>query len=480
VQYKLSIMKTNKEYPATHSMSTAWYIADEDGNVGILNCNENGPVPWETEQTCVNDLIFGHEEDYKTKKFIKINLTESQIYELLENPRPPISCSDDKFYNNVVAQIEKEHQDAFLQFVNHNKMDCLTISEPLGLYSVDLFDNPHTKELLKSGFVTQFFDIKEFDDDIMIHYSDVDGKSNDVVWDYDGVFKSSPYFIYTQPYSPDYLAERIIVPKESVKLSQVPEALRRRIHRIPMKFNECPKLQIAEFVPCSFTTYSPTEIIDGCYYYEMPLSNGDKAYILLDIDGIDFFLYCSEKEKYHCEDCANCCAHCFAHTFTATPTVMMVVNPFRDFDYKYNVVSDFIIQNSIMLPFLPRIPYPTKKSMAFVMDVKEKISENDLENLYLKNQKYLDDMFRRFNPNVVIADYHTMKLLNKVYVFEKGVIDLGWKKIPFYLESDIENHRSEIESLAAQPYQGKKFPLVISVEEMQKIKTLKNDKTSLD
>ena len=25
-------MKTNKEYPATHSMSMAWFAADEDGN----------------------------------------------------------------------------------------------------------------------------------------------------------------------------------------------------------------------------------------------------------------------------------------------------------------------------------------------------------------------------------------------------------------------------------------------------------------
>ena len=36
-------MKTTKEYPATHSMSTAWYIVDDEGNVGILDYNENQP-----------------------------------------------------------------------------------------------------------------------------------------------------------------------------------------------------------------------------------------------------------------------------------------------------------------------------------------------------------------------------------------------------------------------------------------------------
>mgnify|MGYP000850883587 CR=1 FL=1 len=38
-------MKFDKEYPATHSMETAWYAADEDGNVALIMYNDNGPVP---------------------------------------------------------------------------------------------------------------------------------------------------------------------------------------------------------------------------------------------------------------------------------------------------------------------------------------------------------------------------------------------------------------------------------------------------
>ena len=65
-------MKQYKEYPATHSMSTAWYVADEDGNVAIMDYNENGPVPWEIEQTSIEELVFGHEEDYKRKKYFRL------------------------------------------------------------------------------------------------------------------------------------------------------------------------------------------------------------------------------------------------------------------------------------------------------------------------------------------------------------------------------------------------------------------------
>lgn len=38
-------MIVDKEYPATHSMSTAWYGIDLEGNVALFEFNENGPVP---------------------------------------------------------------------------------------------------------------------------------------------------------------------------------------------------------------------------------------------------------------------------------------------------------------------------------------------------------------------------------------------------------------------------------------------------
>ena len=60
-------MLQDKEYPATHSMSTAWYVADEDGNVGIMDFNENGPVPWQMGENSVDELVFGYENDYEKK-----------------------------------------------------------------------------------------------------------------------------------------------------------------------------------------------------------------------------------------------------------------------------------------------------------------------------------------------------------------------------------------------------------------------------
>lgn len=38
-------MKAKKEFPATHSMSTEWFVADQDGNIALFDFNEEGPVP---------------------------------------------------------------------------------------------------------------------------------------------------------------------------------------------------------------------------------------------------------------------------------------------------------------------------------------------------------------------------------------------------------------------------------------------------
>ena len=59
-------MKIDKEYPATHSMSTSWYCVDDNGNVAIIDFNENGPVPWCTPEESIESLSYGYCEDEDT------------------------------------------------------------------------------------------------------------------------------------------------------------------------------------------------------------------------------------------------------------------------------------------------------------------------------------------------------------------------------------------------------------------------------
>ena len=107
-------MKTDKEYPATHSMSTAWYIVDEDGNVGIMDFDDNGPVPFDVPSDAVIDeLVFG---DYENEVFSKIDLTDEQIDELIKNPHSP---TEEEYWIEPIIQIDLNKEKDFFELVDN-------------------------------------------------------------------------------------------------------------------------------------------------------------------------------------------------------------------------------------------------------------------------------------------------------------------------------------------------------------------------
>ena len=115
-------MKTDKEYPATHSMSTACYVADEEGNEAIMNYNDNGPVPWYTEQTSIENLVFGHKKDDNID-FLPINLTDDQVLELIENPKDPDDNEESWWFWETVMQIDKAQEKEFLTLIKNPDVD---------------------------------------------------------------------------------------------------------------------------------------------------------------------------------------------------------------------------------------------------------------------------------------------------------------------------------------------------------------------
>lgn len=467
-------MTIEKEYPATHSMATAWYFADEEGNVAIMDYNDNGPVPWETEETGIESLVYGHCENYDTNEYLTINLTDDQIDDLMENPHQP---DEEDSWFDCIFRIDIEKEEKFLELTKNPDFNIeLCISKKRGLYLIDCFDctkdvgkqtvvieTSSLKRMIDEGIILQIYKAKDF-------FISDDWKDNKVVYGYH--FSSAPYYIYKQPYWNELLADRINIPKNPVKLNQFPPALQRRVPRVPIKFSECQKIQIAEWLPCHFTTENV--FIDGCEYGLLTLTNGTKAYVISDMDAVDFYPYCSEKEKYNCKKCSTNCATCIAYVFTDRPTVLMIVSPYSKFDYDKVIVSDFITQHTIMLPFLPRIPKPLGR-YAFVEDAEKVVTPHMLETYFLKNSRYLEDMFIRYNPRVVIVDEKAFAVLRKRYSLENHVIEIIGKRYPLYLESEVETYREKIEQLADIPYQGRVFPHIISIEEMQKLKSGNND-----
>ena len=85
-------MIIDKEYPATHSMSTAWYCVDEDGNVGIVDIHDYGPIPDECDnEKEVNDMFWYDFSSEGSDGVRDLNLTPEQIAPLLM----PLTASDE-------------------------------------------------------------------------------------------------------------------------------------------------------------------------------------------------------------------------------------------------------------------------------------------------------------------------------------------------------------------------------------------------
>ena len=73
-------MKTDKEYPATHSMSTAWYFVDKDDNVAIFDIEDNGPIPTEASKSdsSISELCFD-DPIVNTDGTKRLNFTDEQV-----------------------------------------------------------------------------------------------------------------------------------------------------------------------------------------------------------------------------------------------------------------------------------------------------------------------------------------------------------------------------------------------------------------
>lgn len=465
-------MKIDKEYPATHSMNTAWYVADEDGNVAIMDYNDNGPVPWETEQTCIEALIYGHCENYDTNDFIPIDLSDDQIDDLMENPHQP---EEEKLWIDCIFQIDLEQEQDFLVLAMNPDIKIeQCISKKRGLYSVNCFDctvkrgkkyvvieSSTLKKMIDRGMIKQVFIAKDF-------Y--INDEWEDDKLHFERQFVSAPYYIYKQPYWNELLAERLNTPLNPVKLSQFPIALRNRVHRVPIKFRDCKHFQIAEWVPSCFNSDEEI-VVNGFVYQPIVLTNGTKAYVYTSQCGIRFFDYCSEKSNYDCKECSHSCFTVPGNEYSNKPTVIFVFHPFSDYDYDMSVRSDVIIRHSIRIPLLHKIPYKHPKGYWMPKeDAMKKVTKDMLVKYFMNNHKHFEEMVLRFKPQVIILEQKTKDILSQQYFIDESHIRINENLFPYYMSDEIESYREEITKLALLPYRGIEMPYVISLEEMEQYK----------
>lgn len=278
-------MKIDKEYPATHSMSTAWYIVDDEGNVGFMDYNENGPVPLGVpSMEGIDYLVWGLPDDaYPYPSHITIDLSDEQIYDIIGKPHTPEE--ENLWFEDCVVRIDKGQESEFLKLCEGKTISqCICISKRLGLYLFDAFDcttdsaikagSPLAK-MLASKMILEVYRVPYFE-------NDDEYKNGRVV--HTKEYDTCPFFIYHQPYWDQFLPQKMMVPEHPVKIEQLPENLRGRAHRIPGRFAELDTFQIAEYYPCgTMVAISDPEIkINGYAYEVFPLPDGSEAYLRIE------------------------------------------------------------------------------------------------------------------------------------------------------------------------------------------------------
>lgn len=417
-------MKIDKEYPATHSMSTSWYCVDDDGNVGIVDFNENGPVPWCTPEESIESLSYGYCEDEDTDEYAPFSLTDEQIFDMLGESHAP-TYEDDVFEH--IVEIDKTKETRFFELTRNP--DCrieLCLSKSLGLYQIDIDkmtqDNNGNwidiecatwQKMVDEGVVTKIYSKQEY-------------LTNDIYEDdelkFEKYFDTSPYYIFCQPYWPEFLTTKVSEPVHPVKISQLPAELQRRVIKVRGLFKDITSFQIAEYHPCTMHSSENVFIVDGCGYELLPMSDGHKAYVMTD-----FFADIHVPVD---------------NLFTLTPTVLLIGIE-DDIPYKYKVTSDFVIKSSVYITFPG--------------------------NMAEFRTSILKQVLERINPRVILGVANIQKTFETNFVIKDHILHIDGKQYPIFFKEEQDIFRSEIERLASMQYQGKRFPYIISEEEMEQL-----------
>lgn len=266
-------MKTTKEFPATHSMSTEWFVVDEEGNVALFAFDENGPVPVDIPRESSSFLMTAEEDfgekDSDTVEYLE--LTDEQVEELMADSVTPDKYDIENEYD-IFVQVDDAHKKDFLEFFKNDVEFCL--SHKHGIYFLFcLFDYDESESSKKRSLETFYKTVKRAVHIYVDAYTDENSSLTKDNW-------PLPFYVFKQPYSPySELAKRTNIPKFPFKENQIPEKQRHKLIRIPVKFSECTGFQIAQYVICHWYFGGDLEH-ENRTYTKFPKTEGGFFYVL--------------------------------------------------------------------------------------------------------------------------------------------------------------------------------------------------------
>ncbi len=402
-------MIKDKEYPATHSMSTSWFAVDCEGNIALLNFNENGPVPTIVPEDTIEYIILEQLVD-KGSKIKKSILNEEQVNSL-------VSCLEFKPFTNkndinlfdCVLRINPQLKEGFMKIFAGNEQKVVVLSEKEGLYLIGCLscdeENKILNKLCKEPYVLSYayFDldcVEEKPDSFLVKLAER--------------CKGIPMYIYAQEYW-DPALKQIHSPSCPVKANQLTEENMEVILHLPFSFNDTQQFQIPFHYPSLWSSGENLKFSDD-RYTTLKICEKKNPYVRTGRLAISYFF-----DKYDYE----------SQTYTFEPTIAIVKNEDRKALY-----------------MLPNYFF----RYAFELN-------------YAERYMYLQDILEYYRPYLLIVMDGVLSSLEKQFRIIGKKIIIGNEEYPIFTSEEVIERKEEILALASRPYRGLKDPIILENEE---------------
>ena len=433
-------MITGKEYPATHSMDTAWFAIDSDGNVGILEFDENGPVPDGIPQTCSSEVLMETMPE-KHDCVETLPWTNDQVEEILKRMSEFKSNTELDF--SFIIQIDTAQTDYFRKLFSstcskdHDFCKLVCLSEQAGLYYGDFYYlNKQKKKLTQKGTIHKYMNCRCLHD-TNNHYDERIGK---VVFEQD--FEHFPIYLFQQPYWTKFPMRKTYVPKYPLKESQLSNHVREKALRLPFRFDDKEEMQIAEYFPFDCTRTQN----DSGEYYLLPTSKGKELYIRSNSLP---FVRCGMTCNICGFECSDMDRRCFSsNQYCERPTLAIIYGVDSCMEHEW-MEHWPILRHAASLPIIhgyPEVPD---------FNAGKHILKEGYDYVFKNCKVFLEESLQTIRPYALILFEETKNTLGRHYHIEGDKITIGGVEYPYFMYEKMAEVYDNIKSYAEMPYRGK-------------------------
>lgn len=92
-----------------------------------------------------------------------------------------------------------------------------------------------------------------------------------------------------------------------------------------------------------------------------------------------------------------------------------------------------------------------------------------LYKVFKGSHEYIENIILDINPRVILVTDRALDVFQSVYSIESNSINVNGVVYPAFNLSSLNSNRTFIEKLAELPYQGKRHPQIISIDEMKQL-----------